>query len=496
MPKPHKRPQAWFTAARWPIGIALTSWDYMWRTTPMRRHEAQAALPADLAAKLEYPSAVTEKDVQGQEYGHGPLFHRTYRTRMRNSQLSAEQLMTAVKRDLNKPAPTKFARFQRINGGPGSLEIGDEFVVRMPGPWDGPVRVIRLETDSFRLATLTGHLEAGQIEFRALPLGDSELVFEIESWARSSTWVVNALYHRLRMAKEVQAHMWISFLEGVIKLAGGRMTGGIEIQTERLAARDELVQGPPKVRRKLAELSAKELNFDPAALTEASSGTGWTITDLCQPLPGELPGRPIDGGSWEIARRLMRGYEFADPSFVRAYYDPAAPLGARNMLLKLQALGLAYLYVGVRVGEVYERTLRPDGREVKVWGWNYRTLEGHVEMGQMDWEVWKWIDDGTIEFRVHAVSRPAPIRNPFVLVAFRALRKRERQAFLESTKRRMRTFTELALAQEDLHRSIGRAAAALTARPVWSSDAAHDELARNLSDLPVPPPLPQADGGR
>jgi hypothetical protein len=276
------------------------------------------------------------------------------------------------------------------------------------------VRVIRLEADSFRLATLTGHLEAGQIEFRALPLGDSELVFEIESWARSSTWVVNALYHRLRMAKEVQAHMWISFLEGVIKLAGGRMTGGIEIQTERLAARDELVQGPPKVRRKLAELSAKELNFDPAALTEASSGTGWTITNLCQPLPGELPGRPIDGGSWEIARRLMRGYEFADPSFVRA----------------------------------------------------------------------------------HAVSRPAPIRNPFVLVAFRALRKRERQAFLESTKRRMRTFTELALAQEDLHRSIGRAAAALTARPVWSSDAAHDELARNLSDLPAPPPLPQADGGR
>ena len=52
MPKPHKRPQAWFTAARWPIGIALTSWDYMWRTTPMRRHEAQAAPPADLAAKL------------------------------------------------------------------------------------------------------------------------------------------------------------------------------------------------------------------------------------------------------------------------------------------------------------------------------------------------------------------------------------------------------------------------------------------------------------
>jgi hypothetical protein len=45
--------------------------------------------------------------------------------------------------------------------------------------------------------------------------------------------MVNLLYHRLRMAKEVQAHMWISFLERVCTMAGGRMTGGIEIRTER-----------------------------------------------------------------------------------------------------------------------------------------------------------------------------------------------------------------------------------------------------------------------
>jgi hypothetical protein len=60
------------------------------------------------------------------------------------------------------------------------------------------------------------------------------LGFEIESWARSSSWFVNLLYHRLRMAKEVQAHMWISFLERVVDLAGGRMTGGVEVETERI----------------------------------------------------------------------------------------------------------------------------------------------------------------------------------------------------------------------------------------------------------------------
>jgi hypothetical protein len=59
-------------------------------------------------------------------------------------------------------------------------------------------------------------------------------VFEIESWARSSSWLVNILYHRLRMAKEVQAHMWISFLERAVDISGGRMTGGIDLHTERI----------------------------------------------------------------------------------------------------------------------------------------------------------------------------------------------------------------------------------------------------------------------
>ena len=59
------------------------------------------------------------------------------------------------------------------------------------------------------------------------------MAFEIESWARSSGRVSNLLYHRLRFAKEVQAHMWISFLEGVVSLSGGRMTGGIQIETRR-----------------------------------------------------------------------------------------------------------------------------------------------------------------------------------------------------------------------------------------------------------------------
>jgi hypothetical protein len=231
VPKRPATTRRWLTAATWPVGIALTSWDYMWRTTPMHRQEAFLSTAPSLP---ELPTGVSAEEVQGPRDGAGPLFHRRYRTWIREWRLGADELMDAIQRDPNVTAPTTFARFQRVDGGRGRLTVGDEFVVRMPGPWDGPVRVVEAGSRSFRLATLAGHLEAGQIEFRVAQDGERRLVFEIESWARSSSPLVNVLYHRLRMAKEVQAHMWVSFLERVVHLSGGRMTGGIELHTERI----------------------------------------------------------------------------------------------------------------------------------------------------------------------------------------------------------------------------------------------------------------------
>jgi hypothetical protein len=114
------------------------------------------------------------------------------------------------------------------------MRVGDEYVVRMPGPWDGPVRVVDTSPRSFRLATLAGHLEAGQIEFSARS-GDADgIEFTIESWARSGDKLSDLLYDRLRMSKEIQLHMWTSFLERVIKLSGGTRDGGLRIHTRRV----------------------------------------------------------------------------------------------------------------------------------------------------------------------------------------------------------------------------------------------------------------------
>jgi hypothetical protein len=215
--------------ATWPFGIGLTSWRYMWRTTPMTRGEEAADL-ADHAPP-ELPEGFDRHQVQTHEAGTGPLFHRLYRSHIHDPQISAMEVMARVQGDPNVIAPTEFARFHRLSEG-SDMRFGDDYVVHMPGPWNGPVRVVDVCPTSFRFATLDGHLEAGQIEFRA---DDRDgLRFEIESWARSGDRLSRIMYDGFRMAKEVQLHMWTSSLEQVVRLSGGKRKGRIEVATRRV----------------------------------------------------------------------------------------------------------------------------------------------------------------------------------------------------------------------------------------------------------------------
>ena len=208
---------------------------------------------------------------------------------------------------------------------------------------------------------------------------------------------------------------------------------------------DERLAATPRARRTLAELAGRQLNFDPAELAAAGPGSGWHVDDYRQPLPGEAPGSPVAGGSFELARELMRDYAFADPAIVRAVFDPAGPLAARNMLLQAR-FGPLRLFLGCRVGPVVDETRTIDGRSVAIWGWSYGTLEGHVERGQMDYAVWKWLDSGAVEFRIHVVSRRAPVRNPLVRFGFRVVGRRQQVRFARRACERMNELVEQKLA--------------------------------------------------
>jgi uncharacterized protein (UPF0548 family) len=207
----------------------------------------------------------------------------------------------------------------------------------------------------------------------------------------------------------------------------------------------DLFADPAAAARELAGLQARPLNFDPGAARPDSPKEAWRIDDHRQALPPEERGPPVPCGSWETARRLLADYDFVDPSIVRAAFRPDDPLAGRDMLLELRVWGLRF-HVGVRVLEVTDARLTAGGREAQSWGWSYATLEGHFEVGRMDYEIRKWLDTGEVEFGIHAFSRVAPIPNPVVRLGFRLLGRRKQKQFARRACKRMRRLTEEALA--------------------------------------------------
>lgn len=207
--------------------MLLTAWAYTWRVTPLHRGEEDGDPARDGPPPL--PPGIRLEQVQLPESGHGPLLRRRYRVDVLDGELDARALIALVREDPNRVVPWGLARFHKENGD-GPLEAGDDYTVRMPGPWDGPVRVLEATPCSFRLATLEGHLEAGQIEWRAEDLGDG-VRFEVESWSRPGDRWSHLAHHRLRAAKEVQFYMWTGVLERVARLARGRMRAGIDART-------------------------------------------------------------------------------------------------------------------------------------------------------------------------------------------------------------------------------------------------------------------------
>jgi hypothetical protein len=204
---------------------------------------------------------------------------------------------------------------------------------------------------------------------------------------------------------------------------------------------------PGRAACQLARLRQLSLNFRPADLP-AVARDAWYVDDYRQPLPAEPPGAPISGGSFGIAVRLLDDYEFADPKRVRAFYQADGDLLGRAMLLEIRYL-VVRLRVGVRIDEVFDERREIEGRAAQVWGWAYRTLDGHLERGQLDYEVWKWLDTGEVEFRIHAVSQMAEIRNPIVRWGFGAVGRREQVGFARCCGQRMDRLVRAVLAHGD-----------------------------------------------
>lgn len=215
---------------RRPLGMALSTWRYLRRVPAIARRSRTVTGSAD-----DLPTTDGGPDVQdARQDGVGPLYHRHYRARIDNPQITAEELIQRIGGDPNATSPVEVAEFEKTKGTPGRVATGDEFLVRMPGPWLSPVRVEDVDAHSFTFVTLDGHIEAGKIIFRAAALDTGSLAFEIESLARSGNKIVDLLYDRVGVAREMQLNMWVHVCERAAEVAGGTLAEPVGVDTVKV----------------------------------------------------------------------------------------------------------------------------------------------------------------------------------------------------------------------------------------------------------------------
>jgi hypothetical protein len=166
---------------------------------------------------------------------------------------------------------------------------------------------------------------------------------------------------------------------------------------------------------------------------------------------------------------------------VRAFYDPREPLLGRTILLEVHFWGLR-IYAGVRVAGVDDAIREVGGRKARVCVWNYRTLEDHFEAGQIDYEVWKWLDSGEVEFRIDAFSRPARIDQPVVRLGFRLFGRSTQVRFARRACDRMAALTEAAQRDPGGVQPAPSVAPDLAIRPEPGKETAFDRFFRRLRD--------------
>ena len=188
------------------------------------------------------------------------------------------------------------------------------------------------------------------------------------------------------------------------------------------------------------------INYDPARAPEDGQAEGhWHVDSGDTVIGSEPPGPPVPGGAWETGCTLVREYEFAEPSILRAVYRRGSALAGRDMLLEGRFFGLRF-YLGVRVTEVIDETRDAE----RIWGWSYQTLEGHLEQGRLRYEVIKNLATGQVSFRVSGYSRMAPIPSPVVRLGFLLFGRWTQRRFYQAVQRRMRCLVQAALRGEPL----------------------------------------------
>ena len=181
--------------------------------------------------------------VQPLHTGHGTIYHRNYWIDIAKPTLSVESMLDDIKTNFADYSPSVLAEFSKCKGDPDTMHVGDEYDIKIFGPWNGMVRVMDIKPMSFDFATLEGHPEAGKIRFgfEKIPNQPDAVRFAIRSQARSRDSLVTFTYEDLGAGKEAQKQTWVTFCERVLDKSGGEAIGEVNVKTEEHRENGEVV---------------------------------------------------------------------------------------------------------------------------------------------------------------------------------------------------------------------------------------------------------------
>jgi hypothetical protein len=179
------------------------------------------------------PPSRPHDGAQSRDEGVGPLVIRTYQVDIDRPTRTARELIEEFRIDPNQFISGLAAGFVNRDRPARNLEAGDQFVVELPGPWNGPVHVDHSDDEFVILATLQGHMEAGHIRFDVAPFAGG-YSFRIRSWARAGDRAFAALHLAIPIARELQTAVWTAMCDRAVTISGGTRAGKIRVATEEL----------------------------------------------------------------------------------------------------------------------------------------------------------------------------------------------------------------------------------------------------------------------
>jgi hypothetical protein len=186
------------------------------------------------ATAFPYIMAEHSKSEQPAASGAGPWLERRYYLDVARPRLAPAQLMAQIQADLPHFSPELLADFKKQKGVQGEpLRVGDEFSIKILGPWNGSVRVTEVSATHFEFITLEGHPEAGRICFEVHYLDErpGELRFEISSSARSRDGLVAFAYDTIGGGLLMQEATWVEFCHRVAQVSGGQAVAEVTVET-------------------------------------------------------------------------------------------------------------------------------------------------------------------------------------------------------------------------------------------------------------------------